>query len=314
MPAFELRHVTTYRYLAPVTLGDHRLMLRPRDSHDLRLIEAYLTLSPPPTATSWQHDALGNSIALVRFGGRTTELRIESLLRLEHFASGAPPPIAFHARTLPVAYTQDEIADLGRSHERHHDDPDHVIDAWARRYLTQPFTTAGEPPDTARVLEAMTRDIHASFEYVPRDAYGTRDPLETLRLRSGTCRDFALLMMEGVRSLGLAARFVSGYVYDPASAAAGAEVVGSGTTHAWLQVYLPGAGWIEYDPTNANVGGAGLIRVAVTREPQHAVPVSGSFTGRPGDALPVAVEVTITRVPDPRISPPPAPETVVAAG
>jgi transglutaminase-like putative cysteine protease len=288
-------------------------MLRPRDSHDLRLIEAYLTLSPPPAATRWQHDALGNSIAVVRFAARAGELRIESLLRLEHFAGTETPPIAAHAQSLPIAYTRDEIADLGRSHERHHADPDHVVDAWARRFLTPPFAAEGEPPATARVLEAMTRDIHASFEYVQRDAYGTRDPLETLRLRSGTCRDFALLMMEALRSLGLAARFVSGYVYDPERVAAGAEIVGSGSTHAWVQVYLPGAGWVEYDPTNGKVGGAGLLRVAVTREPGHAVPVSGSFIGLPDDALPMVVEVTIRRVAEPRVSPPPAPETVVAA-
>jgi transglutaminase-like putative cysteine protease len=295
MPVFELRHVTTYRYARPVALGEHRLMLRPRDSHDLRLREALLTLSPPAAATRWQHDALGNSIAIIEFAQPTTELRIESLLRLEHFASDAEtPPIASHARTLPFAYSADEIADLGRSHERHRDDPDHVVDAWARRFLAPPFAAEGEPPDTARVLAAMTRDVKASFYYEPRDAYGTRDPLETLRL-GGTCRDFALLMMEAVRSLGLAARFVSGYLYDPARVAAGEATVGGGSTHAWVQVFLPGAGWVEYDPTNGTLGSTGLIRVAVTREPRQAVPISGTFTGAPGDALPMEVSVDIRR-------------------
>ena len=122
---------------------------------------------------------------------------------------------------------------------------------------------------------------------------GTQTPLETLDLGSGSCRDFALFMMEAVRSLGLAARFVSGYLYDETLLEAGAGVIGGGTTHAWMQVFLPGAGWVEFDPTNALVGSRNLIRIAVARDASQAIPLSGSFVGASGDDLGMIVDVTI---------------------
>jgi transglutaminase-like putative cysteine protease len=100
-------------------------------------------------------------------------------------------------------------------------------------------------------------------------------------------------MMEAVRSLGLAARFVSGYLCNRLPAGGGSELVGGGETHAWVQVYLPGAGWVEFDPTNGLVGGNDLIRVAVTRDPSQALPLSGTFAGAPGDFLGMSVAVEV---------------------
>ena len=108
---------------------------------------------------------------------------------------------------------------------------------------------------------------------------GTQAPLETLERKSGTCRDFALLFIEAVRSLGFGARFITGYLYDPALDGAQGAMQGSGATHAWAEVYLPGAGWVEYDPTNGLIAGENLIRVAVTRDPSQAIPISGTFAG-----------------------------------
>ena len=134
------------------------------------------------------------------------------------------------------------------------------------------------------------------FTYVSRHEIGTQDPIETLKLGSGSCRDFAVLMIEAVRSLGLAARFVSGYLYvpEPGSDGGGGGRVGGGATHAWLEVYIPGAGWVEYDPTNGVVGNRDLIRVAVVSDARQAVPLSGTWTGFPSDFVGMDVTVSVT--------------------
>jgi transglutaminase-like putative cysteine protease len=149
------------------------------------------------------------------------------------------------------------------------------------------------------ILLGMVESVRAEFDYNHRSEMGTQDPLVTLDSGTGTCRDFALFLMEAVRSLGFAARFVSGYLYDE-DRVGEASLVGGGATHAWAQIYLPGAGWVEFDPTNGLVGGRNLIRVAVARDPSQAIPLSGSFTG-PGNAfmgLSVEVEITAAQTSD----------------
>jgi transglutaminase-like putative cysteine protease len=140
----------------------------------------------------------------------------------------------------------------------------------------------------------MTHAISRRFTYLRREEAGTQDPVQTLRLGSGSCRDFALLMIEAVRSLGMAARFVSGYLYAPSADGNGNGRVGAGSTHAWIEVYLPGAGWVEYDPTNGIIGNRDLIRVAVVRDPRQAVPLSGTWIGDPSDLIGMTVEVDVT--------------------
>jgi transglutaminase-like putative cysteine protease len=138
----------------------------------------------------------------------------------------------------------------------------------------------------------LTYAIKESFTYTRRSETGIQDPLTTMRLNRGSCRDFAILMIEAVRALGLAARFVSGYIYSPSLDGSGH--VGGGSTHAWCQVYLPGAGWVEFDPTNGIIGNRDLIRIAVARDPRQAVPLSGTWTGEPSDFLEMSVEVNVT--------------------
>jgi transglutaminase-like putative cysteine protease len=277
-------HTTVYRYANPVRFGDHRLMFRPRDSHDMRLLATALDITPPAT-TRWYHDVFGNSIAIACFTEPGSELSFVSTITLEHYPSSLPVfVIEPYARTYPFSYSAEDIPDLGRTAERHYPDPEHQVDVWARQFVAQ-----GGATDTHAMLVSMTRTIQASFAYQRRAQEGTQTPVETLALGAGSCRDFALLMMEAARSLGLAARFVTGYLYDPTR-----QAVGGGETHAWVQIYLPGAGWVEFDPTNGVAGGSNLIRVAVTRDPSQAVPVSGSFTGAPGDFLGLGVDVTIS--------------------
>jgi transglutaminase-like putative cysteine protease len=284
-----IRHNTVYRYKRPVMFGEHRLMLRPRDSHDLRLVSAELILSPKATVR-WIHDVFGNSVALVDFDEAARELKVESKLVIERYALDSPTfeldPLA---REYPFIYSADDRTDLGRTLDRHYPDPAGQLEAWAQAFV------ASRPIDTQALLAGINSTIKNTFAYKQRWEEGTQPPLETLDLRSGTCRDFALLFIEAARSLGFAARFVSGYLYDPAlDGTTGNEVKGAGATHAWAEVYLPGAGWIEYDPTNGIIAGENLIRVAVTRDAHQAVPVSGSFDGELEDGAGMTVEVEVT--------------------
>lgn len=290
MTILHVRHKTTYTYKQPVLFGEHRLMSRPRDSHDLRLLDTALVITPPASGMRWIHDVFGNSIAIATFIGSAAQLVFESSFRAEHFPGAARELVVEpYAEKFPFSYSAEDTADLGRTKERHYLDPEHKIDEWAKTLLAE--TPGGKTLD---VLKAMTARIKQQFKYAAREAEGVQSPLETLSLGSGSCRDFAVFMMEAARSLGLAARFVSGYLYDESLIGAGEGMVGGGATHAWVQIFLPGAGWVEYDPTNALIGGRNLIRVAVARDASQAVPLAGTYTGQPDDFVSIAVEVTVT--------------------
>jgi transglutaminase-like putative cysteine protease len=282
-------HRTEYHYARPVALGEHRLMSRPRDSHDLRLIGTALAITPG-ARVRWMHDVFSNSIAVITFESEAADLIVESSFIAEHYPAEAEDiEIEPYARIYPFHYTAVEMPDLTRTVERHYPDPERRVDEWARNFLK------GEAqPETLDLLMRINSAVKDQFVYAARDAAGTQTPLETLDKNSGSCRDFALFMMEAVRSLGFAARFVSGYLYDQALVGAQSEVVGGGATHAWLQIYLPGAGWIEFDPTNALVGGSNLVRVAVARDAAQAAPLTGSYTGSPEDFLGMTVDVKVT--------------------
>ena len=265
-------------------------MCRPRDSHDLRLLDTGITIAPQPSDLRWMHDVFGNSIAIATFSEPASELVFESTFRAEHF----PLPertlvIDDYAATLPMSYSASEDVDLASSKARHYPDAEHKLDAWVKSLLER---TPGNK--TIDVLTAMIGAIKTEFTYNRREEVGVQTPVETLKLKAGSCRDFAVFMMDAVRFLGLAAQFVSGYLYDEALIDAGGGLVGGGATHAWIQVYLPGVGWVEFDPTNALVGGRNLIRVAVAREAAQAAPLIGSFTGSSGDFLALHVKVEVT--------------------
>lgn len=290
MTVLKVRHKTLYRYSNPVSLGEHRLMCRPRDSHDLRLLQTRLVISPQPSLIRWLHDPFGNSIALLSFNGTASELSIESGFDAEHFPTqGGAIELDDFSDRYPFSYSADLMPDLSRLVERHYSDPEHRVDAWARSLLKRRSSR-----NTLELLGDMTKRIKAEFQYLAREQVGTQTPIETLNLQSGSCRDFALLMMEAVRSLGLAARFVSGYLYDEKLIGGQGGMVGGGATHAWAQIYLPGAGWIDFDPTNALIGGRNLIRVAVARDAAQAIPVAGTYFGTGGDFIGMTVDVKVT--------------------
>src|SRR5579884_1964412 len=244
MALLTVRHETVYTYHQPVGLGEHRLMFRPRESHDLRLVSSHLEITPRPVGLRWLHDPFDNSVAIANFEGTTRELRFESVVKLEHFDSSVPEyPLEEYARTYPFRYSDDDFANLSRGLVSHH--PSAEVRNWALQFLDTAETTP-----TMKILRSMTQTIREEFTYSRRTERGVQTPQETIRARRGSCRDFALLMIEGARSLGIAARFVSGYLYMPGDD----HMTGGGSTHAWMQGYLPGAGWIDFDPTNSIVG------------------------------------------------------------
>jgi transglutaminase-like putative cysteine protease len=291
MPSLTIRHVTTYRYRRPVAFGEHRLMLRPRDSHDQRVIAATLEISPKPRSLRFVQDAFGNHVGIARFSGRAKELHFESIVCLEHSPSDAAGLDLYQAATtFPVAYGADELPDLAHCIERREPDPGNAVESWARQFLPP-----GGSIGTLKLLARLSQGIKHGFVYRRREAKGIQQPVETLRRGDGSCRDFAVLMIEAARSLGLAARFASGYLAvpldypeEPTSGSA------RGATHAWAQIYLPGGGWIDADPSRGSVGKNGLVTVAVVRDPRHALPLHGTFVGFPSDHLGMEVRVSIT--------------------
>jgi len=284
MPLLTIHHKTEYRYARPVAFGEHRIMLRPRDGHDLRVLESRLDIAPEPMSLRWIHDVFGNSVASADFDERSHNLTFTSTVTVDHnpaeeFALTPDDPAYFY----PFLYDDEEFPDLVQFITPQYSDPDGELSAWARDFLD-----AEAPTPTFRILSGMTHGIRDAFAYRKRHAQGTQHPLDTLQTGSGTCRDYALFMIEALRRLGIAARFVSGYLFVPDDHD---RYAGGGSTHAWVQVYLPSAGWIEFDPTNGIVGTRDLIRVAVARDPRQAIPLHGTYLG-PADAF-IGMEVNI---------------------
>jgi transglutaminase-like putative cysteine protease len=294
---YEIVHTTVYHYAQAVSFGEHRVMFRPRDSHDLRVLATDLQVSPEALVRMIQ-DPHSNSVALVQPLVSAEELKIVCSFTIEHaHTNNLELPLAPTAEVFPFAYSLEERFDLETYLRPHHDDPGGHLTAWARQFIRTDGYTG-----TRDLLVKMNQSIRDNFHYAARDEEGTQTPQETLKLGTGSCRDFALLMMEAARRLGIATRFVSGYLYDPAldgaDSADPAEpgaMVGAGATHAWLQAYLPGAGWVPFDPTNNLLGGNELIRVGVARDPSQAAPISGSWYGEAGAYLGMTVNVVVHR-------------------
>jgi transglutaminase-like putative cysteine protease len=285
MSLLTVRHVTVYKYSEPVELGEHRMMFRPRESHDLRLLGSSLKIIPTPTRLRWLHDAFDNSVAVASFDCATTELRFDSSVTLEHFEDPLPDyPLEDEAKTYPFRYAEEDQANLDRALVNQH--PSDSLSRWVGQFLDPSGVTG-----TMSLLRSMTLAIKQGFRYTRRTEKGVQSPGETLESRCGSCRDFAALMIEATRSLGLAARFVSGYIFVPGMDSGVTN--GGGSTHAWMQAYLPGAGWIDFDPTNSIIGNRNLIRVAVAWDPGHVLPLWGTYAGAASSFLGMDVAVSV---------------------
>lgn len=280
-----IHHRTTYRYARPVVIQPHRMILRPRGSHDITLLSSSLSCMPIADL-EWTQDVFGNLIATGIFSQPAAELVITSDFRVEQSAVAWPVfRIAPEAHSFPFTYSSDDMAHLGVLRIPEHDDHEGRLGVWARAFVR------GASTDTLSLLKDLNAGILGSVAYRVRDEEGTQTPLETLALASGSCRDIAALFIEAVRHLGVGARAVSGYLFD-----AQQSVDDPGSTHAWAEVYLPGAGWIAFDPTHRRVGGANLIPVAVARSNRQIMPIVGGYIGAPGDFLAMDVAVRVRPV------------------
>lgn len=288
MNRLSITHETRYDFDREVSFGEWRLMLRPTDSHALRVVSAELHFSPEGS-TRWAYDAFGNSICLLTLHRAATQLSITSYLVVDRFPHpiGASEPGDPHS-ALPILYDIADLFALAPLIRPVAEDREWRLREWIRSDVYDQNLTA------LAMLQRLNRTIHDRLKYLPRDAEGVQTPSQTLELGSGTCRDYAWLMIEAARRLGFAARFSSGYVSSQ-----GSDVVGGGATHAWCEVFLPAIGWIEFDPTNALTESNDLIRIAATRTPEEASPVRGSIVGDAVSTLHVNVQV--------------APQTVEAA-
>jgi transglutaminase-like putative cysteine protease len=282
-----IRHRTSYRYQVPVELGPHRLMLRPRESCEVHLKTFDLNIRPQ-AQVSWAHDVFGNAVATAIFAGLTDELVIESSARVQLEAVAWPVfDIAASAISYPFRYADDEWTDLGALTVQSYPDPDGRLRDWAQAFV------GGNPTDTLAMLKDLGTGVTGWIAYQSRDDEGTQSPEQTLNRGWGSCRDFAVLFVEAARSLGFGARIMSGYLHNPDQILDGTS--GGGSTHAWAEVFVPGAGWIPFDPTNRSVGGANLVPVAVAREIGQTIPVSGTYVGLSGLVDAMNVEVSVAR-------------------
>jgi transglutaminase-like putative cysteine protease len=285
MPILNIRHVTTYRYHQPVAFGEHRMMLRPRDDEDQRVLETGLEITPTPRQLVWERDRFGNHVATAQFAERAMELRFESTIRLDH------APATFHsrdiedrARVYPFTYSAKEWRALKRFVLPLLPRPE--LARWSDRFFRKDGSA-----DMHDLLVGMTRTMRRTFRHAARHEKGVQDPIDTIALGSGSCRDLAVLMIAALRARGIAARFVSGYLHLPEDD--DEDKVSGGNTHAWAQVYVPGPGWVDFDPSRGVVGSQNLIRVAVAHHPREAIPLQGTWYGGASDHLAMQVAVQV---------------------
>lgn len=266
-----IEHTNIYRYTRPVEWTTHRLMLRPAESHGLQVQSEALEIQPAHRI-SWEHDVFYNSVAQVNFTEKADELIISSCYTVRQFNIN---PFDFvmeiYTNELPFEYQGDEVHDLSPYLAQQFPEDMAVVREWC-----QPFLEWKGHSQTLDFLLTMNSAVAADFRYGRREEPGIQRPARTLELGTGSCRDFALLFMEAARVMGLAARYVSGYLCSMDDEK---REEASDATHAWVEIYLPGAGWKGFDPT-CGILAAGLhVRVAATRNPAQATPIRGSYLG-----------------------------------
>lgn len=280
MQRLRIKHLTEYIFPTQVTLNTHRLLLRPREGHDVRIESSRLEITPA-YSIKWQRDVFDNSLAVVNFQRSSNKLTIASEVVIQHYA---PAPYDFlleeYAVNYPFAYALGEQIDLAAFQRPIFVNDSQTINDWLQRLSLQGMQTFG-------MLVKLNQTISNQFRYQMREEAGVQSPAQTLAQRSGSCRDYATLFIEACRCMGLASRFVSGYLHAPATEA------GNATTHAWVEIYLPGTGWKGFDPTSGEVTGNRHIAVAVARDTEAVPPVSGSFIGPGAASMQVSVQVSL---------------------
>jgi transglutaminase-like putative cysteine protease len=285
MQRIEITHTTLYRYAEPVRFLEHKLHLRPREGHDIRIESSALHISPAYNIR-WQRDVYGNSVALVDFSEAADRLEIVSTVVVEHYESDINAlDRAQIPATFPFDYEPMEQIDLVPYETLVFPEQSEIFDNWLNNL--RPGSGNAEP---LQFIGRVNQRLTESLGYIVRDEPGVQSPTTTLTRGQGSCRDMATLFIETCRRFGLASRFVSGYLV---SAAAVDDIA---TTHAWAEVYLPGAGWRGFDSTSGQLVGGEHIAVAVHRHPEAIPPVSGAFIGPIKPRPKMQVEVRVNRL------------------
>lgn len=277
-----IRHRTVYRYAQPVRFLDHRLLVTPRSSRGVTTISSEVMINPAAELI-WSEDAAGNTAALALITEPAPALTILAEHEVLHSAKAYPIfRLEPAAHRHPFAYAPNDLALFGSGLLDLGAEDDAAVTAWLSGFR------AAAPDDTLMLLNALNEAVGTAITYRTRDEEGTQLPSLTLALRSGSCRDLAALFLWAARRLGFAARAASGYLFDPGSVAG--EV---GATHAWCEVYLPGAGWIAFDPTQRRMGSAGLVATAVGVTSEAVLPVLGGFFGHAADFVGMEASVVV---------------------
>lgn len=239
----------------------------------------------PRAFLTWTNDVFGNVITSAGFDAPADGLVIDSTAMVALAAEPWPVfDIAASALRYPFFYSSDEILDLGPLAQPQYFDPVGRLAEWAGAFVR------GDDTDTLALLQDLVAGTATQIRYQSREEEGTQSPRQTLDRGWGSCRDFAVLFAEAARTLGFGARLVSGYLYNPDRPLQS----DTGATHAWAEIYLPGPGWITFDPTHRALGGFNLIPVAVGRGIAQVMPVAGTFFGVSDAHLGMSVEVEVT--------------------
>lgn len=266
MKRIRITHSTAYHYRFPVKFGPHRAILRPREGHDVHIAASRLEIEPAANVR-WVRDIYGNSIAILTFAEPAQTLRVLSEIDVDLYDdSPIECLVEASAQMYPFQYGAEEQVELVqyRLPSYPHDGP--AIQQWLLD-LYRPGQLIG----TAELLNKLNTRIFEAFEYRHRDEAGVQLPCQTLALGTGSCRDYAVFMMEAARHWGFGARFVTGYIQMSEGQ--------HGATHAWTEIYIPGAGWRGYDPTNNKLAGNEHVSVAVARDQDKASPLAGFWEG-----------------------------------
>jgi transglutaminase-like putative cysteine protease len=280
-----IQHRTTYRYKHPVEFGTHRMLLRPREGHDIHIEKTVLEITPAHR-TRWIRDVYGNSIAVVDFYASASELVVYSEVLLNHSETN---PFDFYiepeAVNYPFDYSHETSLELSTLVQ-----PAYPADVVAVREWLGQFWHPGQTVETLALIQQINGHINRTFAYQIRNEPGVQTPSQTISKGSGSCRDFATLIIEACRCLGLGARFVSGYLQSGGAPDAAAS------THAWAEIYLPGGGWKGFDPTVGLMTASQHVAVAVSRHPENAMPISGSFIGPSSAFLDAEIDVRVEEI------------------